>query len=1092
MRIGLLGPLEMRAEDGTSVVVRGARLRALLIALALDPGGLVPAGRLIDAVWGERPPAGAGNALQALVSRLRRVLPVESHPAGYRLSVRPETVDAIRFERQVAAARSIRDADRAARMFREALESWRGPALADVAEEAFFAPAVARLAELRLVAMEERAEAALAGSGDEELVVELTSLVAAHPLRERLAGALMRALAVAGRPAEALGVYERTRTVLAGTLGTDPSPELSALHVAVLRGELGEVPRGERARAVPDGVARGRRGVARTNLRAGLTSFVGREAEVARIRELVGAYRLITLTGPGGSGKTRLAVEAGRELVAGMPDGVWLVELAPAGTEADVAQAVAAALGLREGQAGEGVEPVDRLVAALSERGALVVLDNCEHLIDGVAVLAGRLLAACPRLRILATSREPLGITGEALWPVEPLRVPPRVPPGVPSGAGFGGPAGGSSGVACGDEDMTEVLSYPAVRLLEERARAVRPGFELRGATAVAAVRICQALDGIPLAIELAAARLRTMTAEQLAGRLDDRFRLLTSGDRTALPRHQTLRAVIDWSWNLLTEAERVLLRRLAVFARGATVEAAERVCGGSGETLAVLGSLTDKSLLVAAVDGETPRYGMLETIKEYCLERLDEAGERERIRRAHAAYFAELAETADPYLRGREQVVWLDRLADGHDEIEAALRGAIQAGDTGTAVRLVAGAGWYWLLDWWLRGRKAEGVTLAETALAMPGEAGDEERATACAVIAMFNQSGLGDESKAVTWFATARDLAARTERRHPILRLIEPLDRMIWAKGDGQPTAGPAADEHPWVRAMALLSRGIALVGAGRPGEGEGDLEEALAGFRVIGERWGVSHSLTNLADLFACRGELAVAVARYEEAVAVAGEVVGMEDLWKPRLRLAALRWQIGDLDGAGAEVAAVERDAERIGLPEALVTVAYAKAELARWAGDRRAARAYLGRVEQLSRRMPLNWPFRAMLLDAHGHLDARDGEVASARGRRAEALEWGLRSRSAPIVSQILVGVADQALCQGTPREAARLLVAADAVRGTPDLSLPDAARVEAAARAALGERDFTEEARRGRDATMETVRGLAAGVFAAQPQTSGS
>ncbi|MEV0384677.1 BTAD domain-containing putative transcriptional regulator [Nonomuraea sp. NPDC050643] len=1128
MWIGLLGPLEVLADDGSAVVVRGARLRALLIALALEPDRLVPATRLVDAVWGERPPAGAANALQALVSRLRRVLPgvaVESHPAGYRLVIEPGAVDVARFERMVAVARSARDAERAVRILGEALDLWRGPALADVAGEDFFAPVVARLTESRLTALEDRAEAEL-GLGSEagpgrggEQVAELTALVAAHPLRERLVGALMRALAAAGRPAEALGVYERTRTALADALGADPSPKLSALHVALLRGEpaqrrepaaesrsqgqqsgqgresgwglgSGRAHEGGRRQESGRGQGSGRGqegGRGRTNLRVGLTSFVGREAEVARIRELGGAYRLVTLTGAGGSGKTRLAVEVARELVGRMPDGVWLVELAPIASEAEVPQAVADALGLRARQAADDEDPVERLVAALGERRALLVLDNCEHLIGGVAALADRLLADCPGLRILATSRESLGIMGEALWPVEPLGVPP------------------------GDEDAGRALAYPAVRLLDDRARAARPGFELRGTTAVAAVRICRALDGMPLAIELAAARLRTMTAEQLAARLDDRFRLLTSGNRTALPRHQTLRAVIDWSWNLLTDAERTLLRRLAVFARGATVEAAERVCADSArssdDVLGLLGSLTDKSLLVA-VGGAEPRYGMLETIKEYCLGRLEEAGERERTRRAHAGYYAELAETADPFLRGVGQLVWLDRMAVERDDIEAALRGAINAGDAGTAVRLVAASGWYWLLEWWLRGRKAEGVTLAEAALAMPGEAGDvmgdeirggagdkaedEARAAACAILAMFHQSGLGDERKAMSWFATARRLAVRTERRHPILRLMAPLDQMLWATGGTAPPAGSgAADaaglpggEEAWVRAMARLSHGLTLVGQGRrPGEGEAELEAALAGFRTLGERWGISHCLTNLGDLLAWRGEFAGAVARYEESIAVAGDLVAMEDLWKPRLMLAALRRRLGDLAGADADVAAVEADAERTGLPEALVTVAYTKAEFARWSGDRRAARAHLARVGELSRRIPLNWPFRAILLDAHAHLDTLDGDLASARARRAEALAWALRSHSAPIVGQVLVGVAGQALSQGAPHEAARLLAAADAVRGAPDLSLPDVARITAATRAALGGPGFAEAALRGRDATMETARDLAAATL---------
>ncbi|MEV0521762.1 BTAD domain-containing putative transcriptional regulator, partial [Nonomuraea sp. NPDC050405] len=681
MRIGMLGPLELRADDGTPVEVGGARLRAALIVLALSPGQVVPMARLVDGVWGERPPAGAVNAVQALVSRLRRALPsvpIESHPAGYFLDVEPDTVDVVRFERLAAAGRSTAAGDPAggARILREALALWRGPALVDVAGADFFAAPVARLSELRLSVLEDRVEAdlralSLDGTGA-ALVVELTSLVAEHPLRERLAGALMRALCAAGRRAEALAVYERARRALAETLGADPSPELSALHTAILRGEVAAAPRAPVAARAAGAAASAPGDAVRTNLRVPLTGLVGRRHDLKRVGDLLDGHRLATLTGPGGSGKTRLAGEAARAFLGRRPGGVWLVELAPVREAAEVPRAVLAALRIGEqawgGPIPEG-DPADRLVAALRTRDLLLVLDNCEHLADAVAALADRLLGECPELRILATSREPLGLTGEALWPVEPLALPPE-------GAG-----------------AAEAMTYPAVRLLAERARAANPGFEVNEGTAAAVVRICRALDGMPLAIELAAARLRTMTAERLAERLGDRFRLLTGGSRVALARHRTLRAVVDWSWDLLSDEERALLRRLAVFSGGATPEAAERVCtdegataeaagqvcpdggataevaervradggvvigravgeAGSGErVLALLFGLADKSLLVVS-DDEGPRFGMLETIREYALERLREAGELERVRRAHAAWFAAFAEAADPELR--------------------------------------------------------------------------------------------------------------------------------------------------------------------------------------------------------------------------------------------------------------------------------------------------------------------------------------------------------------------------------------------------------------------------------------------------------
>src|SRR5580658_3536707 len=520
----MLGPFEVRTDDGVLADVPGARLRGLLIALALEPGHPVPKATLVDWIWGERPPSEAANALQRLVSRLRKALPeglVEGQADGYRLRVEPDAVDAVRFERLVGQARNDED-PRRVRLLREALALWRGAAMQGVGlqDSTAFDAAVTRLEGLRLTAMEDWFDAEISLGHGAELVTELTDLVAAHPMRERLVAALMRALVATGRDAEALLVYQRTREALASALGVDPSPELSALHVALLRGELG---RREETR--------------KTNVRAELTSFVGRDADVAAVRELIGEHRLTTLIGPGGSGKTRLATETARTLLGDLPDGAWLVELAALGadsTDGDVAQAALAGLGLRDALLGTtpNADPADGLIAAMRERAALLILDNCEHVIESAAAFADRVLGECRRLRILATSREPLGITGEALWQVEPLALPDD----------------------SRDDSPGEIESSPAVRLLRDRAGAVRKDLGGDARTLSTMVRICRALDGMPLAIELAAARLRTMTIEQLANRLDDRFRLLTGGSRTALPRHQTLRAVVDWSWELLTD----------------------------------------------------------------------------------------------------------------------------------------------------------------------------------------------------------------------------------------------------------------------------------------------------------------------------------------------------------------------------------------------------------------------------------------------------------------------------------------------------------------------------------------------------------
>ncbi|HVT69168.1 MAG TPA: BTAD domain-containing putative transcriptional regulator, partial [Trebonia sp.] len=711
VRISVLGPLEVSDPAGRPVRVGGHRVRALLILLALDAGRVVPAQTLIDRLWPEERPVDAANALQSLVSRLRVALRragvpdgvLESTPAGYRLAVPPGAVDAIAFESQARAGREALasgDAREAASLLGTALSTWRGSALADVAGEEFaFAPA-ARLTELRDAAMLDRIEAALAlGAVDAALIGELREQTAGDELAERPAALLMRALAAAGRQSEALDIYQRTCGQLADRLGVDPSPQLRQAYLAVLRQEVppaaapavgrmssdnpeSAASRGSgRSPAAPGTQARG----TTAGLRRPPTSFVGRDEDVAGVLKRLRAERLVTLTGPGGIGKTRLAAEAAARLE--VP--AWFAELAPVTDPAEVSLAVIDALGLGErsiaprgaAAADQAGDPLGRLSAALADRDAVLILDNCEHVIGAAATLAARLLSDCPSVKILATSREPLQIPGETLHVVAPLATPEEA-------------------------DTPEAAAgCPAVRLFADRAAAVLGGFDLNTRSAAAVGRICRTLDGMPLAIELAAPWLRTLTPDQLAERLDDRFALLTGGSRTALPRHQTLRAVVDWSWDLLSDQERTLARRLAVFPAGATLAAAEAVAdqasaGDAGDAvpaterapgrrtlpagavLPALGGLVAKSILSAAGgrDGGEPRYRMLETVRAYCLERLAQAGANEEAatRDAAARYYLDLAETADPLLRTRAQVPWFRLLAAEQDNVNAAVRWAI------------------------------------------------------------------------------------------------------------------------------------------------------------------------------------------------------------------------------------------------------------------------------------------------------------------------------------------------------------------------------------------------------------------------------
>ncbi|MFJ3883818.1 AfsR/SARP family transcriptional regulator [Streptomyces rubrogriseus] len=691
VRYRILGTTQVLRPDGTAVPLGGARLRALLTVLALRAGRAVPAGLLVEEVWAGDPPADATGALQALVGRLRRALgadSVASADGGYRLAAAPDDVDLHRFDRLAGeGTRALADGDpaKAAVVLDDALALWRGPVLADLPDRTAEA---ARWETRHFDALRTRHTAALDLGQAERSLPELTALCDGHPLDEPLQALRLRALRDTGRTAEALAAYEAVRRLLADRLGTDPGRELRDLHGGLLapadpvRPVPADAPpgtrtpgtRGPAAAPVPEGFR------PRGNLRARLTSFVGRDGDVERLRADLAATRLVTLLGPGGAGKTRLSQEAAEGAGDAARDGVWLAELAPVDDPADVPEAVLTAVGAREtvlyragaeemraATASEGQDTaVERLVEHCGRRRMLIVLDNCEHVVDAAARLTEELLARCPHLTVLATSREPLGVPGESLRPVEPLPEP------------------------------------AALRLLADRGAAARPGFRVDAdeETAAACAEICRRLDGLPLAIELAAARLRMLTPRQIADRLDDRFRLLTSGSRTVLPRQQTLRAVVDWSWDLLDADEREVLGRLSVFAGGCDLAAAEAVCGPAA--LDALGSLVDKSLVVAApvtdrLSGDGMRYRLLETVAEYAGERLDETGTRAAAARAHLTYYRELARTTDPLLRGPRQLAAIERLEREYENLRTALRHAVAERDEQEALCLALSLVWYW-----------------------------------------------------------------------------------------------------------------------------------------------------------------------------------------------------------------------------------------------------------------------------------------------------------------------------------------------------------------------------------------------------------
>ncbi|MEZ0074763.1 BTAD domain-containing putative transcriptional regulator [Planotetraspora sp. GP83] len=1049
MRFGILGTTRAWHDDGSEVSIGGATRRALLALLLVRPGEVVTADRLVHDLYGEQAPSGAGHALQSQVSRLRQVLkhhaPIELAPGGYRLGVDPGDVDAHRFERLADAGRhALRNGrpGEAAALLHEALALWRGPALADAASgparpghagagdgESVQAEVV-RLEERRLAALEDRIEADLQLGEHRAVVPELRESAGRHPLRERLRGLLMRALQADGRQAEALVVFEETRRLLADELGADPSAELAEIHQALLRGDrLFEPP----------------------SLPAQLTSFVGRADDLDKVGELLATTRLVTLLGPGGAGKTRLSIE-----VAGQEPDVCFVELAPLRDGPEVPQAVLGALGLREGgllaMPGE-TTPVSRLVAALADRPLLLVLDNCEHVVEAAAALAERLLAGCRNLRVLATSREPLGITGENLWPVRALS---------PSAA---------------------------ARLFADRAAAVRPGFTVDDSNADAVRDVCQALDGLPLAIELAAARMRTHDAVDLAARLGDRFRLLSRGSRTAQARHQTLRAVVAWSWDLLSEDEQVMARRLTAFSGGATVESAERVCAVP-DAEDVLDSLADKSF----VEVGNGRFRMLETIRAYCAERLDAAGESDAVRRAHAEHFLALAEDAGPRLRRSEQIEWLDILAAEHENLQAALRWAADAGEPELGLRLLASLSSYL----WMRGLRTWATGHAVALLDLVGTEpppGLGEEYVFCALTAAASAAGREAWNR-------SRQLAERLVvapdwgHRHPIITLLWPM----LTAGEGDPSVALAvmtrggAGPDPWERALVELSWGYPQHAAGDFAQAERQFAMAADVFRSLGDRWGTAFALDALAGVADICGDTTRAITLIDEALTLTEELGAVEDL--PDLLVnrgdyrshgGAARGDVGGGDVGGGDLAGARADyekaaeiARRAGSLTYLAAALRGLGDIARQEGDLpEAARLYEEALERFDPHWVKSVGNRAGALIGLGKVAEARGDLAEARDRYRQAVEVVVTVGPLPESARAVEALAGVALAEGDAVSAAEFLGAATALRGIATGSDPEAARVAAAVKAILGESPYDEAYRKGMRLAPEDALRLA-------------
>ena len=876
IEVRVLGPLEVLRGD-QPVHIPGEKERALLGLLAMQPGKVMSADQLIDQLWGDALPTNAANALQAVVSRLRRALGedgvVVTKKPGYALQIAPEAIDATRFEGLLVRARQL-DADDAAtasRLLTEALRLWRGSPYADFAYEDFAREERARLEDLHVSVLEEKIAADLSLGRNGEALARLERLIPAYPLREGLRGLLMLALYRAGRQGDAIAAYQETRRVLNDDLGLDPGPELEDIYKRILqhdpslqpRSDLQETPR-------------------LTNLRTRITTFVGRETEIVELTSILREQRLVTVIGPGGAGKTSLAVEVARGLVDSFDRGVWLVELAPVPDEALVVATISDALGMAEDSSPVSQSsPIFRLTEYLKTRNLLLVLDNCEHVVQAVAEVTDELLSTCPGVTILATSREVLGSSGEFVWTIPPLSLPET------------------------EADLRELSLYDSVQLFEQRVASAGGVVEIEDEESAASVlQICTRLDGLPLAIELAAARARWLPLPEIARRLDQRFALLSAVGRTTEPRHRTLHAAIDWSHDLLSPPEAALFRRLGVFSGGWTLEAAEVVCGDEAVTdvLDALGRLVDQSL-VGVQDG---RFSMLETILAYARERLDAAGEEETIRERHARFFLAMAESVEPALRGNTQARALKRLRDEEHNLRLALQWAREhpEEDPDLGLGLASALGWYWYV-----GRQGEGRSELRSMLdACAGTSGRTRaralqalslslRPAGCIVHASPEAAEVARESKAI--FDQIGDAAGSamsqllvavegvagvevdsslsmveearvTLREHgdtwgmALADFVEMEIRLYHDSTDQALVLGEQAAQQfdalddDWGRSAVRLHLGFGLRQAGRTREAREVLQEAVKISRETGLPYNLARSLAELGELSVYEGD------------------------------------------------------------------------------------------------------------------------------------------------------------------------------------------------------------------------------------------
>lgn len=1040
LEIGVLGPLRLM-RDGLPVSLNGPKPRALLAALAVDAGSVVSRDRLIDALWGESPPASAQGTLHTHLTHLRTALEpdrdksapatlVATVPGGYELRLDQGALDASRFEALAAEGRralASGDPLAAAEVLRSALGLWRGRAYEGYDHEEFARPEAVRLEQQRMSALEDRIEADLQVGRHSELVGELESLVDKDPLRERLWGFLMVALYASGRQADALRAFQRVRRVLGDELGVEPGRELQDLELRILQQDADlDAPAGESTPAAaieePGPV-----------LPLPLTSFVGRHEEMAHVGSLIAGSRLVTLTGPGGVGKSRLALEVARRIADGGDTMVHHLDVSTVERDDLVAGTAAAAVGAREEP---GRPLVDSIARSLASRPSLLVIDNAESVLSGTAALARELGRRSADMRILTTSRAPLGVEGEMVVPLRPLTLPAVKP-----------------------DDSSPLLEGDAIRLFSERAAAASPGFEVDDLSSPAVVEICTRVDGMPLAIELVTARLRVLSLDDVGARLDDFFSS-NGPQRTPAPT-STLPELLEWSYVALTEDERALADRLAAFSGSFTLEMAESMVSGVVPVAIVpdlIEALVQRSLVYIERGRSRIRYRMLDMFRRHVWAKVASRGEGDIASLRHAELLADIAEEIEEAFGSPD---WLDliRTLDSDHDLEReqsnfrrALDWAISTGATGVASRLVGGLARYW--RW--RGRFEECRDWVDAVLAMAPEEGTEV-----------------PRAKVLR---EAAGLARQTGRWEDANRLATEAAALFSASGD---TTGVAD---------CLYDLGWGALLIGDFGTAERLFTESVELWEQTGDTAMASFPLVSLAWVHKTRGDLDGAEQIWDRAIG-GGETLAARTgvtFWKADLAIDQ-----GDLDAAEETARASLAAASKLGFAGYASGARYVLARVALLRGDLEGADALLeGAISDARREASVEVVSFAMRLAVDVALEAADIPQAQRRLDEFVALVGSLGGHlGTAALAELRAGVVEAS----DPELAAALLAGAGALRTKEALPLarPDQARYDARAeriRAVLGATLYEHALRRGREMSIDDLADVARGrAGAARP-----